>query len=1721
MARCFKSAPALHFFLIVTLTTSLVVPVIVPITETAGQTIEGESIPSGFANGIRPILVARCFGCHQTARSNGGFVMTDFQQMIAGGESGLAAIVPGDPDKSYLVELITTVDGKAQMPPDEPALSAHEIEAIRAWITAGAIDDSQQAKVNFSADHPPVYNCQPSITSMDYSPDGNFLAVSGFHEVLLVDTASLTTHVSTGPSANLTESTSVAQYAGRLIGLSPRIESVRFSPDGLRIAVAGGNPGEFGEVQIWNVAERKLELSRIIGDDTIDGVSWSPDSKLVSFGCKDTTLRVIDASTGQQVLFQGAHDDWIRDTVFSADGQQLVSVGRDMSCKLTEVPTQRFVDNITSITPGVLKGGIACVDRHPTRDEIVIGGADGIPKVYRMNRITKRVIGDDANLVRLLPAMPGRINSIAVSRDGRRIIAASSLDGKGFARIYSYEFDPAVSEELKAILAKLPESWSPEERQKVDTYNTADVRQIAALDLETSGLYSVAWNPDGKSAVVAGNDGQLRVIDAENGLVVANANLVTAEAGNNVALESKGYLFDAGQETETPETKLEYQHISVFPAELNFDSPLDYLQVVVSATRVDGSVEDVTRFAKFGVAADLLSRTGSLFQPIREGVGELVVSVGAATANAKVNVDFADAPLVPDFRNDVNPVMTKLGCNAGTCHGSADGKKGFKLSLRGYDPEFDVRALTDDMGARRINHAWPEQSLMLLKPSAGVAHAGGQVFKPGDRSYQIIRDWITGGAKVDMRSPRVASIELFPPNPVLDLLDAPQQFRVVATMADGQQRDVTREAFIEVGNTEVASISGSVVRATRRGETPILARYNGAYTATTLTVMGNRDGFVWSEPEMWTEVDRFVADKWNRMKIQPSDLCSDSEFVRRVYLDLTGLPPDSETTQKFIDDTRATRIKRDELVDSLVGNAEYVEHWSNKWADLLQVNRKYLGAEGAVTFRAWIRDQVANNRPYNEFAYEILTATGSNRLTPAASYFKIHRTPVDTMENTTHLFLATRFNCNKCHDHPFERWTQNQYFETASFFSQVSLERDDASGDMTIGGSAIEGATPLYEIVGDNGSGLLKHDRTGNNVEPKLPFECNYEVNSNASRRVQLASWVTSPDNPYFATSYANRLWGYLMGTGLIEPLDDIRAGNPPANPRLLEYLTHEFVANQFNVQHMIKLICKSRVYQLSIVPNKFNSDDILNYSHAKARRLPAEVLFDSIYFVTGSQLLIPGVAPGTRAAALPDSGVSLPSGFLATLGRPARESVCECERSSELQLGSVLAMVSGPDVARAINDPESALARLVNEEPDDRRLIEQIYMRVLNRLANDEEVSIVLNDMALIASDHTELVAARDERQLFVTQHLPELEQQRVDAIVSATGQLEARIAEVDPTLPEKEAAHAQANVVSKQALDEYEASENGFVGWQRRQLEQVHWAPMTIAKFESAAGRVAKVMTDRSLLISGAKGKDVYTVLAATDMSGISAVRLEMLPDDSLASKGPGLALNGNVVLTELQMEIAHPDRPDDWQPAAFASAMANFEQPSFPVTDALDGIIDNTNGWALMGRQGQSSWAVFQLKIPVGYSSGSLIRFKLHQSFDDVHQIGRFRISLTRYDQPIGLGIDEALAAQLLIDETARNEETRTTLRDAFRKSDSRYAELLAARTAAEQPLPIDAGIVALREKLQRVSQPIPPDSMLIRMNADVDTSTRQLDVQRLTASQDLAWALINSPAFLFNR
>jgi len=1662
-----------------------------------------------FYKQIRPIFQAQCHGCHQPARDSGHYVMTAFASLIAGGESETAAIVASKPDESYLIDLITPTDGKAEMPKGKKPLSQIEIDLIKQWISQGAVDDTPEgAKRTFDAEHPPIYTRPPVVTSIDFSPDGQLLAVAGFHEVLL-------------------SKADGSELAARLIGVSERIESVKFSPDGKRLLVTGGLPGRMGEVQIWDVAERKLTLSVPVTYDTIYGGDWSPDGKRISFGCSDNTVRAIDAETGEQVLYQGAHSDWIRDTAFSHDGSHVVSVGRDMTVKLTEVETNRFIDNITSITPKALKGGVNAVVRHPDRDEIVVGGADGVPKVYRMFRITARKIGDDSNLIRNLNPMKGRVFDVAVSQDGKRIAAVSSLDGQGELAVYSYEFDTNMPADIKKIAETRVQQRKPDDVKKLDDYRTKGIQRIAQVNVDDAALYAVTFSPDGKTVAATGGDGKIRLVETETGKPIKEFSPAPITPAEHVAQAFEAAapisIDDSVTHSESLPNGATIVSLAIEPPTIELTDQFAYTQLLVTATLNNGDTIDVTRMATASLSAPLADISpGGVVSPKQDGTGTLVLDVAGTVGKVPVSVKGMSAEFAANFARDVEPVLSRLGCNAGTCHGAAKGKNGFQLSLRGYDPIVDVRAFTDDLASRRTNIASPDDSLMLLKATSAVPHVGGQLVRPGEPYYRLIRNWLAGGAKLDLSVPRVTSIAISPTNPTIQEIQGKQQFRVLATYADGRQRDVTREAFVESGNTDIADVSRTgLMTALRRGEAPVLARFEGSYAATTLTVMGNRDGFEFDRPESWGKIDDLTAAKWERMKIQPSELCSDTDFIRRVYIDLSGLPPTADDVKAFVADERETRVKRDELIAKLIGSDDYVEYWTNKWADLLQVNRKFLGPEGAQAFRAWIREEVAKNTPYDQFVKKIVTASGSNKENPPASYYKILRDPQDIMENTTHLFLAVRFNCNKCHDHPFERWTQDQYYETAAYFARVSLKADPASGKKKIGGTAVEGAKPFYEIVEDKPAGEVTHQRTGQVAPPEFPFPTNFEAKEDSSRRETLAAWITSSDNRYFAKSYVNRLWGYLFGIGIVEPIDDIRASNPATNPELLDYLTEEFVKSNFNVRHVIGLICKSRTYQLSLATNKWNEDDSINYSHATARRLPAEVLYDAIHRVTGSKTKIPGVPEGTRAAAIPDSGIELKDGFLTNLGRPPRESACECERVSDIQLGPVMALISGPTVANAIEDSENAIAKLVTTEPNDEQLVNELFFRVMNRPATKGEVDAYLQMLALIDGDHQTLTTAVEKRAAWWKEEKPKLEKQREEAIAAAKADLDAYSKEIAPRIAEAEKKR-QAGIEAAEAdLKKYvDATPEHIAAWEKKMASSVEWHPLAPETLSATNGVKLQRQSDRSIRATGDAKQSAYTIDVNTSLRGITGIRIEAMASNP-SGTGPGLPDNGNFVVTEFEVQAASQAKPKEFKKIALQNAKADFLQAGFNAALTIDGNAGNQNGWAVANAGGVDHWATFETKEPLGFDEGTTLKFVIHQNHNAVnHLLGQFRISVTT-DKMVGLGLPESFLAITSVPGDQRDDAQKKLLTDYFTKSDAGLQAKQSAVAVAKQALPEDPGVTKRKETVKFVSQEIGDDRQLVQLRKDLEFSTKQVGNKRLTAAQDLTWALINNPAFLFNR
>ena len=1683
-----------------------------PVESTGGAAIS-------YQRQVAPIFRSKCNGCHQPAAAKGDYIMTSFDALLAAGESGEPAIVPGDPEASYLVDQITADDsGHAEMPKEGDALSEAEVELIVAWIEQGAENDGGDGGPLYTSENPPEYSRQPVVTSLAFSPDNRQLAVSGFHEVLLL-------------------SGDGSQTEHRLIGLSERIEAIAYSPDGSKIAVAGGRPEREGELQIWDARTGELLRSISIGYDTVYGASWSPDGTRVAVGCPDTVVRAFDIATGEQTLFMGSHDDWALDTVWSVDGSQLVSVGRDMTAKLTEVETERFVDNITSITPGALKGGISSVARHPFRDEILVGGSDGEPKIYRMERLTKRVIGDDANLMRKLPALPGRLFDVAYAPSGLHAAAVSSLDGRGALAVYTTRHEFALPDDMKTISEKRVFEWKDADRARMAEYWAEDVGLDWQVELP-AGQYAVAFSPDGQRVAAAGADGTVRMYLAADGSLLASIDPVTITADSGQSrLEAMSE--PRPDHTSIPRERFAgtIERLTIEPPQIELGDRFETTQLLITAYLEDGTTADVTRLAT--LSGQPLLRTldvlpGGLVRPVADGSETLVATFEGQTAQAPVRVAGTQAADV-SYSVHVNPVMSKLGCNQGTCHGAKDGKEGFKLSLRGYDPLYDLRALTDDHKSRRVNVAQPDDSLMMLKASGRVPHVGGAVCEPGSDAYAVLRSWIADGATLDARPKRVASIVLHPANPVLGLPGGYQQMRVVATYDDGTTRDVTADAFVSSGNGDVADCdSTALVKTKRRGEAPILARYEGRYAATTITVMGDREGFEWEQPESWTEIDELVAAKWERLKIEPSGLCDDATFIRRASLDLTGLPPTAADVRAFLDDDRPMQQKRAALVDELLASEAYVDFWTNKWADLLMVNRKFLGPEGAKLYRGWIEGHVKANTPYDQFVRDIVTASGSNKQNPAASYWKVLRDPAEAMENTTHLFLATRFNCNKCHDHPFERWTQDQYYETAAYFVQIDRTRDKKNAPKaSIGGTAVEKGTPLFEIIADSDEGDITHDRTGAVTPPAFPYEAGEaeldaaDLTGEPTRRQRLAAWITSPDNRYFASSYVNRVWGYLMGVGLIEPIDDIRAGNPPTNPELLDHLESSFIASGFDVRNLMRMICTSRTYQLDVETNRWNEDDTQNYSHAYPKRLPAEVLYDTIHATLGAQSNIPGVPAGTRALQLPDAGVKLADGFLANLGRPARESSCECERSSEMQLGSVMALVSGPTIESAIVDANNGLAELVAAQDDDAKLVDELFLRILSRPATAEEIDAGLSAFERLRADdqgvRQTLATYRDETRMEqIARQIAH--DQALTAAESAVADYEKAIAPREARLDAEQAAKVSKLQSEYDALvaglptqaNEFVASQSGeSVGWTTLIADQLG------ERVTKEDGRL-KQLDDGSIVASGKLGQRALYRIDAKIPAGtapITGLKIEAIADGSLPNNGPGRSGGGNFVITEIEVK-GPPADGGAYRKWPVAEAKATYEQDQYPAAEAIDGKYQESgNGWAIAGQTGRDQSLMLRLAEPYVVGEGRNLQLYIDQRYvDRKHALGRFRVSYTTAADPLAVGLpDDVLAAVRSAD---RTDEQSAAIVDYLKTADAPTRAKAMALAAARKPRPTDPKLVALRKAAADAAEPLRPDPTLVRLERAAKLSDEQLASPRLTAAQDLAWALMNSPAFLFN-
>lgn len=751
--------------------------------------------------------------------------------------------------------------------------------------------------------------------------------------------------------------------------------------------------------------------------------------------------------------------------------------------------------------------------------------------------------------------------------------------------------------------------------------------------------------------------------------------------------------------------------ITVDPGDIDLNGPHDRLTLLVHADDARGRRFDATRLAGYhiGDAAVIRVSPQGVVTPLHDGETHIDVRLDSLVERVNVRVSGTQVPPSYHFENDILPILSRFGCNSSGCHGKAEGQNGFKLSVFGFDPAADWTALVTEGRGRRVFPAVPDRSLLLLKAAGGMPHGGGARIDRQSSDYTILRDWIAAGVpKGSADAPRVVSLRITPSERQMQMGDA-QQLRVMATDSAGRTLDVTHHARFQSNNEGLAGVSpeGLVTAGHVPGEAAIMASYMGAVDVFRTLIPAAPQQLASPRPPVLNFIDRHVDAKLAKLNIVPSGLCSDGDFLRRASLDIIGTLPTAAETRKFLADTRPD--KRARLVDELLQRPEYADYWALKWSDLLRVDRQALGHKPAWHYYRWIRDRIADNAPYDEFVRELLTAEGPLSEAPAGRFYKVVIKPGERSSTISQVFLGVRIECAQCHHHPFDRWSQTDYLGMQAYFTQVTFK-----------------ATAGRDFLIAANNRATKHPRSGETIFAHPLGAENPTESPEGDRRRELATWMTDPENPWFARALVNRLWAHFAGRGLVEPVDDFRSTNPPSNPELLDALADSFIKSGYDVPALIRTITASRTYQLSSTPNATNELDEQNYSRALFKRLDAEVAFDAVCQVTGTTEKFDGLPDGYRAIQLWDSHV--PHDFLKLFGRPLRASPCECERSAEPSVSQVLHVMNSPELQSRLGHAGGRVTQLLRDFPQDNAgLVSELYLTLYARHPSDREQAVAV----------------------------------------------------------------------------------------------------------------------------------------------------------------------------------------------------------------------------------------------------------------------------------------------------------------------------------------------------------------------------------------------------------
>ncbi len=759
------------------------------------------------------------------------------------------------------------------------------------------------------------------------------------------------------------------------------------------------------------------------------------------------------------------------------------------------------------------------------------------------------------------------------------------------------------------------------------------------------------------------------------------------------------------EETQAPQTG---PRLEVFPVHATLETSRARQSIVSRIAQPNGVTRDVTSEVKFEVADPKIAAVeGNVLKPLADGTTEVRVSHSGQTQTMAVTVHNAALDRPISFKLDVMPVFLSAGCNVGSCHGAARGKDGFRLSLFGFDPDGDYFRITREMATRRINLAQPRESLLLLKSIGAVPHTGGKRFAEDSPQYATIMRWLEAGAPKDGESvAKPVSLEVLPKQMVLEGEGAKQQLVAVAHYSDGTERDVTSQALFLTNNDNSATVSPTgLITAAKRGEAFVMARF-ATFTVGAQTIVIPKD-LKYEFPNVVENnyIDTLVNNKLKKLRIVPSELCSDETFLRRAFVDIVGQLPTASEHDRFVSDTDSK--KREKLVDELLERKEFVEMWVMKWAELLQIrsDNNQVSYKSALLYYQWLEDRISRNVPFNQIVRELISATGGTFKSPATNYYQITNDNLKLSENTAQVFMGVRVQCAQCHNHPFDRWTMDDYYGFAAFFSQIARKPAD---------------DPREVIVFNGGGGDVKHPLGDRVVAPKFLGGESPETKGRDRREV-LAEWLSSPENPYFSKNMGNIVWSHFFGRGIVEPVDDVRISNPASNPELLEELGKKFQSYNYDFKRLVRDICTSRTYQLATQTNPTNELDERNFSHATVRRMRAEVLLDCIGEVTNTKEKFRGLPLGARAVQIADGQTS--NYFLTTFGRATRETVCSCEVSMQPSLSQALHLLNGDTVQGKIAKGNMIRQRLDAKQTPE-QIIRELYTVCYSRGPTDQEMA-------------------------------------------------------------------------------------------------------------------------------------------------------------------------------------------------------------------------------------------------------------------------------------------------------------------------------------------------------------------------------------------------------------